>query len=117
MVERATHNAQRNHIDNAQFKVADLNEANAIKDLIATPIDKVLIDPPRTGALEIVKQLSKMNIKRIVYVSCNPATLARDADFLVNIAGYRIVKAGIMDMFPQTSHVESMAVFERKESW
>ncbi len=118
MVNRAIHNARRNHITNTQFKFADLSQANALLDLISAPIDKVLIDPPRTGALEIVKQLPKINtIKCIVYVSCNPATFARDADFLVNQAGFRIVKAGIMDMFPQTSHVESMAVFQRKESW
>ncbi|WP_367605459.1 23S rRNA (uracil(1939)-C(5))-methyltransferase RlmD [Legionella sp. W05-934-2] len=113
MVERANHNRLRNHIENAQFFAADLSKENALVELIKLPIDKALIDPPRTGALEIVKQLSKLNINRIVYVSCNPATLARDADYLVNQAGYRLVKAGIMDMFPQTSHVESMAVFER----
>lgn len=117
MVTRAKHNAQLNQINNTQFFTADLTKENALLKLIDLSVDKALIDPPRTGALEIVKQLSKLNIKRIVYVSCNPATLARDADYLVNEANYRLVKAGIMDMFPQTSHVESMAVFERKESW
>jgi 23S rRNA (uracil1939-C5)-methyltransferase len=76
--------------------------------------DKWLIDPPRDGAFELVKSITPDTApRRIVYVSCNPATLARDADELVNVQGYRIRAAGVMNMFPQTSHVESIAVFER----
>jgi 23S rRNA (uracil1939-C5)-methyltransferase len=75
--------------------------------------DKMLIDPPREGALALVKALSGKLPQRIVYVSCNPATLARDSAVLVSEKGYRFVSAGAINMFPHTSHVESIAVFER----
>ena len=75
-----------------------------------------MIDPPREGAVELVKALPQRDdeafLKRIVYVSCNPATLARDAAVLVNDRGYRLAAAGIVNMFPHTAHVESIAVFE-----
>jgi 23S rRNA (uracil1939-C5)-methyltransferase len=85
--------------------------------------DKWLIDPPREGAFALVKALAQLHETpqlrqawlpphRIVYVSCNPATLARDAGLLVNVAGYRCVSAGVVNMFAHTAHVESMAVFE-----
>ena len=70
-----------------------------------------LLDPPRDGALEVVRQLGGLGIGRLVYVSCNPATLARDAGELVR-QGYRMTRAGILDMFPQTAHVEAMVLFE-----
>ncbi len=72
----------------------------------------MLLDPPRDGALEIVRQMSKLKARRVVYVSCNPATLARDARELAS-QGYRLKRAGVLDMFPQTAHVEAMALFER----
>ena len=75
--------------------------------------DKLLLDPPRAGAAEVLAQLPLQGIGRIVYVSCHPGSLARDAGFLVRERGYRLVAAGAMDMFPQTAHVESIAVFER----
>lgn len=85
--------------------------------------DRWLVDPPREGALAVSKALAELAQrggdaleflpKRIVYVSCNPATLARDAGLLVHEAGYRLAGAGVVNMFPHTSHVESMAVFER----
>jgi 23S rRNA (uracil1939-C5)-methyltransferase len=75
--------------------------------------DKILLDPPRSGALEIIQALDFKQTKSIVYVSCNPATLARDAGILVNEKGFKLVQAGVMDMFPHTAHVESMALFER----
>jgi len=81
------------------------------KDL--APFDRVLIDPPRDGAMELVKALGAMPPARIVYVSCNPATLARDAAVLVSVHGYRLAAAGVINMFPHTSHVESIAVFDR----
>jgi 23S rRNA (uracil1939-C5)-methyltransferase len=76
-------------------------------------IDKLLIDPPRDGALEICKGLGEDGPTRIAYVSCSPSTLARDAGVLVNVKGYRLAAAGIVNMFPHTGHVESVALFER----
>ncbi len=78
--------------------------------------DKWLVDPPRDGAIELVKAIGDDAPRRIVYVSCNPGTLARDAEVLVHVKGYALTAAGVMNMFPQTSHVESIAVFEREEA-
>ena len=113
MVSRASMNARANGINNAEFFCANLEEITALDVLKSYTFTKVLLDPPRTGALEIVKQIDKLNPERIVYVSCNPATLARDADILVNQHGYRMLEAGVMDMFPHTAHVESIALFVR----
>lgn len=113
MVQRASMNARANGISNAEFFCANLEEITALDALVSYTFSKVLLDPPRTGALEIVKQIDKLNPERIVYVSCNPATLARDADILVNQHGYRMLEAGVMDMFPHTAHVESIALFVR----
>lgn len=114
MVERATMNAAINNIANVEFMSADLDKPDSlatIEDLKG--ITKVLVDPPRSGALAVMKQIAKIKPQRIVYVSCNPATLARDSDILVNSCGYRLRKAGVMDMFPHTAHVESIALFEK----
>ena len=111
MVDRGGMDADANNISNIIFKQANLNAEDINNFLIEFAANKLLLDPPRTGALEIVKNIDKLNIKRIVYVSCNPATLARDADILVNQHGYKMIKAGVMDMFPHTSHVESIALF------
>ncbi|KTD68127.1 23S rRNA (uracil-5-)-methyltransferase RumA [Legionella steelei] len=113
MVERAYMNAKLNHIQNVDFYAANLDDVNEVKKLVKQPCNKVLIDPPRSGALEIVKQIDALNPERIVYVSCNPVTLARDTDILVNQKGYTLIKAGVMDMFPHTAHVESIALFEK----
>lgn len=113
MVARAQMNAQANGLANTEFYCADLDKIDSINLMLAQKFTKLLIDPPRSGALEIVKQIEKLNPERIVYVSCNPATLARDSDILVNHKGYRLSAAGVMDMFPHTAHVESIALFEK----
>lgn len=108
-VQRAIANAQHNHITNAEFLVGDLTKDNSF---LNQKIDKILLDPPRTGAWELVKVLPALKPKVILYVSCNPATLARDSKELVR-QGYQLSKVGVMDMFPHTSHMESMALFEQ----
>ncbi len=118
LVELARHNAKLNGIDNAQFYAADLSKPELLSQagfvLEDKRFDKVLLDPARAGALEMITPLAKLAPRRIAYVSCNPATLARDADELVNKHGYRMTHVGVMDMFPHTSHVEAMALFERE---
>ena len=112
LIERAGSNAAHNEIQNTEFHVANLYEEPLHASWLNRSYDKVLLDPPRTGAVEIVKRVPALGAKRIVYVSCNPATLARDAQMLVHVYNYRMRAAGIMDMFPHTTHVESIAVFE-----
>jgi len=112
LVERARANATRNGIDNISYFTANLYESLEREPWLVETFDKALLDPPRSGALEVLEHLPKLGIKRIVYVSCYPGTLARDAGELVNVHGYRLVAAGVMDMFPHTAHVESIAVFE-----
>jgi 23S rRNA (uracil1939-C5)-methyltransferase len=113
MVERATMNAKANQIENTQFFAANLDDETTFSRFTGKTVDKILLDPPRTGALAIVNHMHKLNPSRIVYVSCNPATLARDTEILVHQKGYTLKAAGIMDMFPHTAHVESIALFER----
>jgi len=115
LVRRAGENAALNGLSGlTSFAVANLFEATP--DLLAGwgRLDKWLVDPPREGAIELVKAIGADGPRRIVYVSCNPATLARDAAVLVNEKNYRLCGAGIANMFPQTSHVESIALFERE---
>ena len=114
MVQRGRESAERNGILNTRHFVGNLFEPDPKQEWMQQKYDKILLDPPRAGAMEIMPFLAKMKPKRIVYVSCNPATLARDAGILVNEQRYRLVSAGVMDMFPHTSHVESIAVFEPK---
>ena len=112
LVERGRLNAARNGIDNVAFHAADLSREPREFPWYGGGFDKVLLDPPRSGAHEVVQNIGAFGAARIVYVSCNPATLARDAQVLVE-RGYRLKSAGVMDMFPHTTHVESIAVFER----
>ncbi|MBA5640001.1 23S rRNA (uracil(1939)-C(5))-methyltransferase RlmD [Duganella sp. LX20W] len=120
LTERALDNAKANGLSaKTSFSTRNLFEVT-VEDLIALgKFDRMLIDPPRDGAMAVSlalgalrEQQPELMPKRIVYVSCSPSTLARDANVLVNVAGYRLSKAGVVNMFPHTSHVESMAVFD-----
>jgi 23S rRNA (uracil1939-C5)-methyltransferase len=114
LVARARENAVRNDLPNARFAVDNLFEMTPEKFASLGHFDKLLIDPPRSGAIEVVKSLPEAGApQRIVYVSCDPATLARDAEVLVHVKGYRLAAAGVANMFPHTAHVESIALFER----
>lgn len=110
MVERGGENAAANDISNVAFHCADLSRSMQGAEWMEQGFSKVLLDPPRSGALEILPDVVNLRPTRIVYVSCNPATLARDAGYLAE-QGYTLVQAGVMDMFPQTAHVEAMALF------
>jgi len=110
---RGRENARLAGLANAQFVEADLTGAGAEGAWTRERFDLVLLDPPRTGAAELLPALGRLAARRIVYVSCHPGTLARDAARLVRDYGYQLASAGILDMFPHTSHVESMALFER----
>ena len=113
LVHRAHGNAVLNGLtEQCRFLDRDLFKITAQEWKELAPFDRVLIDPPRDGAMELVKALGEMPPARIVYVSCNPATLARDAAVLVSAHGYRLTAAGVINMFPHTSHVESLAVFD-----
>ena len=113
LVARARANAQRNGLANVEFHAADLAKDLSREPWMQAGFGKLLLDPPRAGAAEVLAQLPLKGIHRIVYVSCHPGSLARDAGFLVRERGFRLVSAGAMDMFPQTAHVESIALFER----
>ncbi|MFP4245139.1 MAG: 23S rRNA (uracil(1939)-C(5))-methyltransferase RlmD, partial [Ectothiorhodospira sp.] len=114
MVERARANAVQNGIGNTRYFTADLTADPTGAAWLEGPVDRVLLDPPRSGAREVLAPVARLGPRRMVYVSCNPATLARDAGELVHRHGYRLEAAGVMDMFPHTAHVESMAVFTRE---
>lgn len=113
LVQRARDNARDNGISNTEFHAADLDSADSPWPWLTGGFDKILLDPPRTGALEAVRRIGPLGASRIVYISCNPATFARDAAELVHRHAYRLVSAGVMDMFPHTTHVECMALFEK----
>ncbi|WP_438970397.1 23S rRNA (uracil(1939)-C(5))-methyltransferase RlmD [Methylophaga sp.] len=117
LVNHARHNALLNQLSNAEFEQADLTQTE-LKDYpwAKQGFNKILLDPPRSGAFEVLHQLADLGAECLVYVSCNPATLARDAGELVNQHGYTMEAAGIMDMFPHTNHVESIAVFIKKQN-
>lgn len=113
LVRRAERNALHNGIENTDFHVANLFEGFEDGTWTGAHYHKALVDPPRTGAREVLPLISSLGIDHLVYVSCNPATLARDAGILVKEFGYRLMAAGVMDMFPHTAHVESVALFRR----
>ena len=114
LVQRAAENAAYNGLsENVQYQTMNLFDINADAFAALGRFDRMLIDPPRDGAAEVVKSLVSAPPARIVYVSCNPATLARDASMLVHEQGYVLSAAGVVNMFPHTAHVESIAVFDR----
>lgn len=112
-VDRGRFNAAHNNIENCEFRTADLSLPEANESWIKDDWDKLLLDPARSGAEAVVANMARIGPARIVYVSCHPGTLARDAGVLVREQGYRLASAGIIDMFPHTGHVESIAVFEK----
>ena len=113
LIERAKYNAEKNGISNVSFYKADLfKEVEGFEWFRGKTYNKALIDPARSGAIEIVELLPKLGVERLVYVSCNPSTLARDTEKLIEL-GYKLETAGVMDMFPQTAHVESIALFTK----
>jgi len=114
LVAQAKKNAQYNNIENVEFYSADLFKDNNQQAWAKQKYHRILLDPARSGAKEIVEYLPKFGAHTVVYVSCNPATLARDAEILVHQHGYTMEKAGVMDMFPHTAHVESIALFTNK---
>ena len=114
LIERARANAARNGIGNAAFHVADLSvEPDLGLPWVRGGYDKVLLDPPRVGAREVLSAVAHIAPRRVVYISCHTGSLARDLGILTRDHGYRLRAAGVLDMFPHTTHVESMAVLER----
>ena len=113
MVERVLYNARHNGLDNVSAVAFDLTQPIAEQPFSQESWDTMIVDPPRSGAKEVLEALPLKNIARVLYVSCNPATLARDARILID-GGFSMTHLGIMDMFPQTAHVESMALFVKR---
>lgn len=113
LIERAQVNARHNRIDNVEYYCSNLTDEKLHAAFLQQTFQKILLDPPRTGAQEILRQLKFEQTDRLVYVSCNPATMARDAGILVHENGFQLKRAGVVDMFPHTSHLESIALFER----
>ena len=111
LVRRATDNAQRNNLTNIEFMVSDLSDWAGMRKL-KEKIDLVLLDPPRNGAAGVMPWVVKAKPKQIIYISCHPSTMVRDAKLLTE-AGYSLSAAGVMDMFPHTAHVEAIALFEK----
>jgi 23S rRNA (uracil1939-C5)-methyltransferase len=115
LVRRARENIVHNGFSNVEFHAADLAKDLSGEPWMRESFDKLLLDPPRSGADFVLAHLPLKQFRRIVYVSCHPASLARDAGFLVNEKGWKLKAAGVMDMFPHTAHVESIAVFEPRK--
>jgi 23S rRNA (uracil1939-C5)-methyltransferase len=118
LVARARANGTRNGLENAQFFTANLADESMASGQFSSPwagkFDKVLLDPPRAGAKEVLPLVAKSGADTVLYISCHPGSLARDAGILVHEHGYELRAAGVMDMFPHTAHVESAALFRKK---
>ena len=115
MVQRGSSNALLNNLDNVDFHAVDLYQASEVQPWPDGDYSKILLDPPRSGALELLPWIAASRASRVLYISCNPETLARDAGVLVNEHGFELKGAGIMNMFPHTPHSEAIALFERSE--
>jgi 23S rRNA (uracil1939-C5)-methyltransferase len=113
LVARARQNAARNGLDNVQFMTANLASESLDAPWTREHYDRVLLDPPRAGAKEVLPVIDRSGATRVVYISCHPGSFARDAGILVKEHGFTLSAAGVMDMFPHTAHVESIGVFER----
>ncbi len=113
LIARANANARHNNLHNVDFFSANLFEDQRAAPWAKQKYDKLLLDPPRSGATELLEYLPGRSVQRVVYVSCHPGSLARDAGILVQRHGFKLSAAGVMDMFPHTAHVESIALFER----
>jgi 23S rRNA (uracil1939-C5)-methyltransferase len=114
-VSKAQANAVRNGVGNAAFFRENLFDPTQFGPWANERYDLVLLDPPRAGASALLPRMAHWRPRRVVYISCHPGSLARDAEILVYTQGFKLTCAGVMDMFPQTTHVESIAVFERPE--
>jgi 23S rRNA (uracil1939-C5)-methyltransferase len=114
LVAKASANATRNGIGNVTFRKEDLCDPARFGGWAAERYDLALLDPPRAGASEILERMPQWGPRRVVYISCHPGSLARDAGILVQTLGFELIGAGVMDMFPHTTHVESIAVFESR---
>lgn len=112
-IDRARFNCEKNNITNSEFYVANLMEDCNGAQWLNNTYNKILLDPPRSGAKDILEKIGLINPEEVLYVSCNSSTLARDAEFLVHKYGYKLIKLGVMDMFPHTTHVEVMALFRK----
>ena len=113
MVERGRSNARLNGLENVGFHSADLYQSGDEPPWPRADYNKILLDPPRSGAQELLPWIAAGNVKKVLYISCNPESLARDAGLLVNQHGFSLQGAGIIDMFPHTAHSEAMALFDR----
>ena len=114
LAARASHNAQINQITNAEFIQADLFKVDQTCQWLNISWDAVVIDPPRAGAKEVIEWLGRITSPKVLYVSCHPATLARDANVLTSLLGYEVKRLNVLDMFPHTGHVETMVLFTKK---
>jgi 23S rRNA (uracil1939-C5)-methyltransferase len=113
LVERGRSNARRNGIQNAEFHVADLSQAvDRAAPWMQQPFTHVLIDPPRAGAREILPAIAALQPRSVLYISCHPGSLARDVGVLAHELGFVVRAAGVLDMFPHTGHVESIALLQ-----
>jgi 23S rRNA (uracil1939-C5)-methyltransferase len=112
MVSRAKQSAIDNQIENTEYFATDLTQPKPDASWMRAKFDKILIDPPRSGAMEIAEIINRFKAQKIVYVSCQPSSLVRDSKIICS-HGYKLEHLGVMDMFPQTAHVESMAVFTK----